>query len=46
MLNMQDLYRMEQEFGQQFDSLIQESIRALSNSWRIKLDVMKKCSEL
>jgi hypothetical protein len=46
MINLQDLYRMEQEFGQCYDSLLQESIKILSLSWKIKLDAMKKCSNI
>jgi hypothetical protein len=37
---------MEQEFGQCFDGLMQESIRILSHCWKIKLDVMKKCAAI
>jgi hypothetical protein len=46
MLSLKELNNMEKEFGQCYDSLLQESIRILSLSWRIKLEAMKKCSKM
>lgn len=45
-LQIDDLYRMEQEYFDQFTNLIEESNRRIKNAFKVKLNAIEKCKQI
>ncbi len=45
-LGLQDLYRLQQEFIEIFEMMMENSVKQLRAAWIMKLDAMQKCHAL